>query len=67
MPWTCVILALALGLGACASPEASRVRGGGRGGDVGNRDAVVEMHAGAQPYYQTPCRIAPGCPAGQTE
>jgi hypothetical protein len=41
---------------ACASPEAQRTRGGGPGADLGNRDASVELHAGAQPYYQTPCR-----------
>lgn len=41
---------------ACASPEAQRTRGGGPGADTGNRDAVVELHAGARPYYQTPCR-----------
>lgn len=41
---------------ACASPEAQRTRGGGPGADTGNRAAVVELHAGARPYYQTPCR-----------
>lgn len=40
---------------ACASPEAARVRGGGPGADPGNRTAVVRMHAGAEPYYRTPC------------
>ncbi|MGH7965421.1 MAG: hypothetical protein ACRERD_27030 [Candidatus Binatia bacterium] len=39
---------------ACTSPEAQRMRGGGPGADVGNHDSVVEMHGGAQPYYQTP-------------
>jgi hypothetical protein len=67
MWWAYLLVVLALGLGACTSPEASRTRGGGEGADVGNRDAVVELHAGAQPYYQTPCRITPGCPAGQTQ
>lgn len=63
-----VLLMLLLGLGACTSPEASRTRGDGAGGDVGNRDAVVEIHAGAQPYYHTPCqlpldcRLVPGIP-----
>ncbi len=55
------VLLLLLGLGACTSPEASRTRGGGAGGDVGNRDAVVEIHAGAQPYYHTPCRLPFDC------
>ena len=58
---TAVLLLLLLGLGACTSPEASRTRGGGGGGDVGNRDAVVEIHAGAQPYYHTPCRLPFDC------
>ncbi|HET6578196.1 MAG TPA: hypothetical protein VFG66_07735 [Gemmatimonadales bacterium] len=44
---------------ACASPEAARTRGGGPGADVGNRTPTVEMHAGAQPYHQTPCVTEP--------
>jgi len=40
----------------CASPEASRVRGGGPGADLGNHDAVTELHQGAKMYYRTPCR-----------
>ena len=56
-----VLLMLLVGLGACTSPEASRARGGGAGGDVGNRDTVVEIHAGAQPYYHTPCRLPFDC------
>ncbi|HSH44837.1 MAG TPA: hypothetical protein VK966_03220 [Longimicrobiales bacterium] len=50
-----VIAILAVGLAACGSPEAERVRGGGPGADLGNRDAVVEMHGGALPYADTPC------------
>jgi formate-dependent nitrite reductase membrane component NrfD len=65
--WGSLTVILAIGMTACTSPEASRTRGGGRGADVGNRDAVVEIHAGARPYYQTPCWIIPGCPAGQTQ
>lgn len=42
-------------LGACTSPEARRTRGGGPGADVGNRDPIVEMHAGSQMYFKTPC------------
>ena len=38
----------------CTSPEASRVRGGGSGADVGNRGEVVTMHEGSQPYHETP-------------
>jgi hypothetical protein len=55
-----VILLLPLiGAAACASPEASRTRGGGPGADVGNRTPMVEMHAGAQPYHRTPCVTEP--------
>jgi hypothetical protein len=46
-------------LTACASPEAARTRGGGPGADVGNRSDPVELHAGAEPYYQTPCVTEP--------
>ena len=44
---------------ACASPEAVRLRGGGPGADVGNRGEPVEIHAGAEPYYRTPCVTKP--------
>jgi hypothetical protein len=37
----------------CVSPETTRVRGG-RGADVGNRPAVVKIHAGAEPFWETP-------------
>jgi hypothetical protein len=52
---TLLVGLLALGLTACNRPEAMRTRGGGPGADVGNRSPVVEMHQGAQPYFQTPC------------
>jgi hypothetical protein len=42
-------------LGACASPEATRVRGGGAGADVGNRNADLQMHEGSVIYANTPC------------
>jgi hypothetical protein len=42
---------------SCASPEATRQRGGGRGGDPGNRPAQVKMHEGSRPYWKTPVRI----------
>lgn len=45
-------------LAGCASPEATRTRGGGRGADVGNRPIVVKMHEGSQPFWKTPQRIA---------
>ena len=50
-----LVLTLA-GLAGCASPEATRVRGGGPGADLGNHDRVAELHAGAKIYYRTPCR-----------
>jgi hypothetical protein len=46
-------------LSACFSPEAARTRGGGPGADVGNRSDSVELHAGAEPYHQTPCVTEP--------
>ena len=48
---------LLLAVGACGSPEARRERGGGPGADAGNRDAVVDIHEGAEPYFDTPCRM----------
>ena len=44
---------------ACSSPEASRARGGGAGADVRNWEQPVELHAGARPYYETPCVTEP--------
>ncbi|HXL06101.1 MAG TPA: hypothetical protein VN964_04185 [Gemmatimonadales bacterium] len=53
----CLALTLTFAcMAACASPEASRVRGGGPGADPGNHDLVTELHAGAKMYYRTPCR-----------
>lgn len=46
-------------LPACGSPEAARTRGGGPGADVGNWTQPVEMHAGAQPFHETPCATEP--------
>ena len=51
--WMCV---LAVGVAACASPEAARTRGGGPGADPGNHGAIVQLHAGSKIYYRTPCR-----------
>ncbi len=42
----------------CNSPEATRMRSGGSGGDIGNRGKVVQMHEGARPYWRTPERLA---------
>jgi hypothetical protein len=41
-------------LAACASPEATRTRGGGPGADPGNRGKIVRMHEGADPFQNTP-------------
>jgi hypothetical protein len=61
--------ALAAGLlllAACDSPEASRSRGGGPGGDTGNRPAVVRMHEGSSPYHHTPSQMPAEGPALDT-
>ena len=50
-----LLLLTACLLTACASPEATRTQGGGPGADVGNHAQPVELHAGAQPYYDTRC------------
>jgi hypothetical protein len=52
--WLITILMIFAGAAACTSPEATRTRGGGPGADVGNRSEHVEMHAGSQPYWETP-------------
>jgi hypothetical protein len=49
---------LAAGLAACASPEAARARGGGAGADPGNHGTLIQIHAGDEIYYKTPCRTA---------
>jgi hypothetical protein len=50
-----VVLLTLVALSAC-SPEASRTRGGGPGGDVGNRATEVQLHPGGPKiiYYNTP-------------
>jgi len=53
-----MVVAFSLYVAGCASPEASRTRGGGHGADVGNRTDVVEMHEGSKPFYETP-RLVP--------
>jgi hypothetical protein len=54
-----ILVAAALVLAACASPEATRMRGGGPGADPANRAAVVLMHEGSLPYHETPRLIEP--------
>jgi hypothetical protein len=51
---TLCILAMALLPLACSSPEVGR-RPGQPGADVKNWGQPVELHAGAQPYHDTPC------------
>jgi hypothetical protein len=59
MKLTLTILLIAFAaLSACASPEATRTRGSGPGGDVGNRTKILEMHDGSLPYWHTPQIIA---------
>ena len=50
------LVLLLAAVAACASPEATRARGGGPGADPGNHGAVTQLHAGAKMYYKTPCR-----------
>ncbi|HSK10773.1 MAG TPA: hypothetical protein VK911_14430 [Vicinamibacterales bacterium] len=54
--WT-VLLAGCVAIAGCSSPEATRARGEGPGGDTGNRPAEVMMHEGSDPYWNTPVRI----------
>jgi hypothetical protein len=48
------LVAFSLYLIGCASPETKRMRGGGPGADVGNRDKFVQMHEGSKPFEKTP-------------
>jgi len=49
-----LFIAVSLCVAGCASPEATRTRGGGPGADVGNRTEFVRMHEGAKPFENTP-------------
>lgn len=53
--WASAAVIAAFAAAGCTSPEADRVRGGDAGADRGNRDAVVEIHEGADQYADTPC------------
>lgn len=61
-----LLVVLALVLAACNSPEATRVQGGGPGGDTGNRPEIVRMHEGSRPYYDTPRLLPVETPALDT-
>ena len=52
-----LLAALAL-LAACSSPEAGRVYGD-PGADVKNWAQPVELHAGSEPFHDTPCVTEP--------
>jgi hypothetical protein len=54
---TGVLLLAAMTLTGCESPEATRTRGGGPGGDKGNRPATVRMHEGSEQFWETPVRV----------
>lgn len=54
-----LLCTLTMVLAACGSPEATRMRGGGPGGDIGNRPEIVRMHEGSHPYHHTP-HLVPG-------
>jgi hypothetical protein len=49
-----ILLLLGVLMAAACSPEATRSRGGGPGGDIGNHSAVTQMHGNVNPYYETP-------------
>ena len=49
-----ILLLLGVLTAASCSPEASRSRGSGPGGDIGNRSQVAQIHGNVNPYYQTP-------------
>jgi hypothetical protein len=61
-----LLLLSMLGLAACTSPEASRTRGGGPGGDTGNRPDIVHMHEGSHPFHNTPRLVLGETPALDT-
>ena len=54
MPRILRAVVMTLAFAACASPEAGRMPGQ-PGADVKNWGHPVELHAGAQPYHDTPC------------
>ena len=56
-----LLLLGALTIAAC-SPEATRSRGSGPGGDTGNRSAVPQIHGTINPYYETPRYLGTAVP-----
>jgi hypothetical protein len=68
MKRTALVLLVCMGVIGCGSPEATRTRGGGPGGDSGNRPAQVKMHEGSRQYWHTPVLIPfEGAPLGPSE
>ena len=63
-----VLVLACAAVASCGSPEATRHRGGGQGGDPGNRPAQVKMHEGSRQYFRTPVYIpADGPPLAPSE
>jgi hypothetical protein len=62
-----VIIGATILAAACTSPEATRRRAGGPGGDIGNRPAQVKMHEGSRQYWKTPVRIGEAMPVHPSE
>ena len=58
-----ILVASGIMIAGCTSPEAARERGGGPGGDVGNRPPQVLMHEGSRQYWETPVRISSEVPS----
>lgn len=58
-----IALAAVVAIGGCTSPEATRQRGGGPGGDIGNRPTQVKMHEGSRQYWETPVLIPSAGPS----
>lgn len=56
-----LLLLGALTVAAC-SPEATRTRGSGPGGDIGNHSAAPQIHGTINPYYETPRYLGTAIP-----
>jgi hypothetical protein len=60
---TGVLCLCVIPLAACASPEATRTRGGGAGADLHDRQTEIRMHEGSAPFWETPIVIEEQYPA----
>jgi hypothetical protein len=54
-----VLLVLGVLVVSACSPEATRSRNGGPGGDIGNRSEVAQIHGQVNPYFETPRYLEP--------